>query len=231
MGLSEPCGLMLQGLVHDRVGRRHDFVESWSISVRGPPLETVFRLRTEATVVLDQVLDAPGRGAGADLKEFCMQGIEEDLQRGQPLLTVDNDALLQFSNSVLHMLQDDGPKKMGLVLGMRVVQKSKSDALQILPQRFPLLFFVPHIRSLEQRDQEALRLTEYGARSSNLGFHEGFSPNCGRRPMIRGPVPFPFNDKCAHNRALPANYLMSASILLTASNADLASETGTCGFS
>ena len=110
-----------------------------------------------------------------------MERIEKDLQRGQPLLSVNDHPLREFPDGILHMLQDNSPKKMRLMLRVRVPEQPRGNPLQVLPKRIPLLLFVPDIGPLKQRNQEPLRLAEYSVGGSNLSFHS----RCSYRGVMR----------------------------------------------
>lgn len=80
-------------VVHGR-RRGHHGMEGGPVAVRGPDLEAVFRRRSERLGVLDEGGDPHRRVHGADRIEFRVHRVHEELQRGQTLLTVDDDPLL-----------------------------------------------------------------------------------------------------------------------------------------
>jgi hypothetical protein len=55
------------------------------------------------------------------------------------------------------------------------LKKPSCDAFQILPERLPLQFFVPDIRALEERNQQALGLHENRLWCPDLGIHSTVS--------------------------------------------------------
>ena len=55
------------------------------------------------------------------------------------------------------------------------------NANHVVPQRLPLVLFVPHVRSLEQRHDQPLRLHEDHLRCSTLGFHSSTAHTNARR--------------------------------------------------
>ena len=179
--MNEFCRLVRQAPVVHRKRRGHDLVECWPIPVRRPDFVTVFIGLAKSFVVLDQVFQAPGGGTGLDAMQLGVKRIEKDLQRGQPLLSVNDHPLLEFPDGILNMLQDHSPKEMRLMLRVRVLKQPRRNPLQVLPKRIPLLFFVPDIGPLKQRNQEPLRLAEYSVGRSNLSFH----PRCSYRCVMR----------------------------------------------
>ena len=107
-----------------------------------------------------------------------MQRIQQKLQGRQTLLSVDDGALLKIARRGGKLLQDYGTKEMRCLRGIRRLQQACGDTLQVLPERLPLQFLVPHVRTLEERNQQTLRLHEDGLRGSNLGIHRGQNSSC-----------------------------------------------------
>lgn len=101
-----------------------------------------------------------------------MKGVEEKLQSRQPLLTVDDGPLLHRAHRILYLLQNDRSKKVRIVLPMWMVKESFRDTNDVIPKRFPLVFFVPDVWALEQWHDKPLWMHEHGLGSSDLRFQE-----------------------------------------------------------
>lgn len=98
----------LQCVMVDRRRSAHDCVKCWSISVGWPHFKAILRLPTKWFGVHDERLNAHRRCIRVHGDQFRMKRVEEKLQRGQPLLPVDDCTLLHGSNRVLHLLEHDG---------------------------------------------------------------------------------------------------------------------------
>ncbi len=67
-----------------------------------------------------QRLDPHRRLQRLDRQKLCVQGVEKQLQRRQPLLTVDDRSLLHLARLLLNLLQHDRSEKVRMML-LRVV--------------------------------------------------------------------------------------------------------------
>ncbi|KQH76195.1 hypothetical protein AO501_23255 [Mycobacterium gordonae] len=87
------------------------------------------------------------------------------------MLTVDHGTGLKRADWILKLLQNDCTKEVRLLLDMRFNEQAVRDANNIAPQRFPLILQVPHIGSLEQRNDQPLWLHEDQLGCSYLCVH------------------------------------------------------------
>jgi hypothetical protein len=154
-------------------GRRgaHDGVKSRPIPVCRPDFEAIFRLRAEMLGVCHERLDPHGRWESFDPKQLRVQCVQEQLQCGESLLTVDDGPHLQQPYRVLDLLQYHRSEEVRLVLVLRPLQLPVCHPDDVIPQRLPLVFLVPDIGALEQRDDQPLRLHEHKLRGADLRFH------------------------------------------------------------
>lgn len=101
-----------------------------------------------------------------------MQCVEQELESGKPLLTVDDGSLLHLARLLLNLLQHHRAEKMRLVSLGRTIQHSVRHPNDVIPEWLSLILLVPDVRSLKQRDDQPLRLHEDHLRSANLSLHE-----------------------------------------------------------
>jgi hypothetical protein len=92
--------------------------------------------------------------------------IQEQLERRQPLLTVDDVANADEGRRIQLLIKNDRAKEMRCDSGstetlQRRFKDSLGDVANVLPQRSPLIFPVPHIGTLEQRDHVANVVAKY----------------------------------------------------------------------
>ena len=76
--------------------------------------------------------------------------MQEKLQGCQPLLAVNDDAFLHLARGLLDLLQDYGAEKVGMMLICRLAHHAVRDTCYVVPQRLPLVFFVPDVGPLKQ---------------------------------------------------------------------------------
>ena len=65
-------------------------------------------------------------------------------------MTVDDGSLLHLPGLLLNLLQHYSAEKMGMVHFRRTIQDALRHAHGVVPERFPLVFLVPHIGTLEK---------------------------------------------------------------------------------
>ena len=100
-----------------------------------------------------------------------MKRVQQELQRGQALLPVNNCALLHLAGLLLNLLEHHRTEKVWMMLVAGPDQNPIRDAHDVIPQRVPLVFLVPDIRPLEQGDHESLRLHEHHLGRTYLSLH------------------------------------------------------------
>ena len=100
-----------------------------------------------------------------------MQRVEEELQRRQPLLPVDDRPFLHRPSRILHLLEHDCAKEMRVMPAAGVLKQPLRDAHDVTPQRLPLVVLIPHIWPLKQRHDKPLRLHEHHLRCADLSLH------------------------------------------------------------
>ena len=157
-----------------RVNRRadiHHAVKGTPVAVGRADLVLVFTLRAEWVGILDEGLDPHCRLKRVDRAQLRAQRVQEELQSGQALLAVDDDALLHLARWLLDLLQHHGAKKMRMVLLRRLAHDAVCKARYVVPQRLPLVLFIPDVRPLKQGNDKALRMHEHELRRADLGFH------------------------------------------------------------
>jgi hypothetical protein len=115
-----------------------------------------------------------------------MQRVEQQLERGQALLPIDDGSLLHQPGGVLNLLQNDRSKEMWIVPIVRAPEQPFSDSHDIIPERLPLVFLVPDVRSLEQRNRQPLRLHEHELRIPDLCLHCVNTPDFSGLPHYWG---------------------------------------------
>ena len=158
------------GASGSRPGRGfHHLVECRAVAVGGPDLEAVFLVAAERLGVGDQRLQARGGHGRTNHSDFGVERIQQELKRGQSLLSVDDRPLLQIAGRRGQLLQDDGTQEVRGLRRVRRLQQPRSYALQILPERLPLQLLVPDVGALEERNQKPLGLHEDGLWGSYLG--------------------------------------------------------------
>ena len=173
----EPMGLdhSLAGEPDDAVVERrlgaHHGVERWAVAVRRPDLELILGPGPERLRVRHERLDPHCRRRSAHREQLDVQGVQQQLQRRQPLLAVDDRSLLHQPGRVLDLLQDDGAEKVRMVLPSGLRQEPIGHPNDVVPQRLPLVLLVPDVRSLEQRHDKPLRLHEHHLRCPDLRLH------------------------------------------------------------
>jgi hypothetical protein len=69
------------------------------------------------------------------------------------------------------LLKDHGAEEVRMVLLGWSAQNSFGHPDDVIPQRLPLVFFVPDVRALEQRDHKPLGLHEDHLRCTDLSLH------------------------------------------------------------
>jgi hypothetical protein len=104
-----------------RLGGHHR-VERRPVPVGRPHLEPVLWTLPERLRVHDQRLHAHCRLVGAHGDQLGMQGVQQDLQRREPLLPVDHRPLLHRAKRVLQLLDYDGTQEVWLVPGVPVIE-------------------------------------------------------------------------------------------------------------
>jgi hypothetical protein len=145
-----------------------------------------------------------------------MQGVKQELKRGEALLPVDNGPLLQRPRLFVNLLQYDGPEEVRLRPVVESLQEPFRHAHDIAPEWFPLVLFVPNVGSLEQRNHEPLRLHEHHLGSANLGLHRTtlLPPSTSQAVSPRSRLLFvaqgPRGDGCGENFAWVARPLHSS---------------------
>ena len=73
--------------------------------------------------------------------------VDEKLQRGQPLLAINDDAAFNRSRRKLHLLKDHSAHEVRFC--PTVFQYRMRELFYIVPKRFPLLLLLPHVTALE----------------------------------------------------------------------------------
>ena len=97
-----------------------------------------------------------------------MERVKKQLKRRQPLLPIDNRPLLHQPRWSLNLLQYNGAEEMRVMLIVRLLQEPLGHTDDVIPDRLPLVLFIPDVGSLEQRDNKPLRLHEHHLRRSDL---------------------------------------------------------------
>jgi hypothetical protein len=114
--------------------------------------------------------------------KLSVERVKEQLKGCQPLLAIDDCALLHKARWTLELLQNHGPEEVRELLWSRFGQVTLCYTDNVVPERFPLVLFVPDVRPLEEGHDEALRLGEHRLRCADLGFHAGSSYLRDREP-------------------------------------------------
>ena len=97
----------------------------------------------------------------------------------------DDGALLELPGLALNLLEHYRAEEVGMVLLGWFREHPLGDAYDIVPERLPLVLFVPDIRPLEEWDDEALRLHEHDLRSADLSSHGVLAVRSVRRGARR----------------------------------------------
>ena len=120
-------------IVIDRRLGAHYCIKCSAVPVRRPNLEPILGLHAEGLGICHQRFN-PHRGWGClNRSQFTMKCIEQQLQRRQSLLTVDDGSLLHLAGLPLNLLKHDCPKKMGMVLIMRVPEDPIRNPHNVVP--------------------------------------------------------------------------------------------------
>jgi hypothetical protein len=97
--------------------RTHYFVKCRSIFVSWPDLKAVLGVGVfpEWSAIFYKWLNSRSGGLGTSGYELCVNCIEHDLKSGKSLLSINNGALLQISNGILQLLENNSAKKVRLL--------------------------------------------------------------------------------------------------------------------
>ena len=166
-----PLLAVANGVVVDGRLGAHDGIERRTIPVRRPDFEAVLGLRAKRLGIRDQRLDSHRRGQRPDRNQLCVQSVQEQLQGGQPLLTVDDGSLLHLPGLPLNLLQHHCAEKVRMVLVRWSVEDPVRQAHYVVPEWLPLVLLVPYVRTLEQRDDKPLWLHEHHLGRADLSLH------------------------------------------------------------
>src|SRR5262249_25117424 len=90
-------------------------------------------------------------------------------KRCQTLLAIDDGSLLHQPSRPLHLLQDDSPEEMRVLLVLGPTQHPIGHSNDVVPKGIPLVFLVPDIGTLEERNDKPLGLHKYHLRGADLG--------------------------------------------------------------
>jgi hypothetical protein len=81
-----------------------------------------------------------------------MKCIEKQLQRRQSLLAIDDGSFLHLASFLLQLLQNDSTQEVRVVFLKRFAEDPVRYADKVIPERVPLVLFIPDVRTLEERD-------------------------------------------------------------------------------
>jgi hypothetical protein len=102
--------------------------------------------------------------------------VQQQLQRREALLPVDDRPHLHPAGRLLDLLKDDCAEEVRVVPVERPVQEPLGYEDDVVPERLPLVLQVPDVGALEQRNDQPLGLHEDHLRRADLGFHGCLSP-------------------------------------------------------
>ena len=147
-------GLALGRRTGDRLTERRP------ISVRRHELETLLRVVDEVVLDQQQRRHALDGALLVDLGRNVADGGHEQLERGQSLLAVDDEPR-GLVNRAPRLGKDDRAHEVRHVVVVRSgVGEAIGDGAHVVPERLPLLFELPDVRSLVQRDHVSSRESE-----------------------------------------------------------------------
>src|SRR5688500_18772647 len=87
--------------------------------------------------------------------------LQHQLQRRQPLLTVDDLAPWETECGVWRLLQDDSAQKVRCDRLASRIENAVSRPTNVVPERLPLVVLLPHVGSLEEWDRVTGLLGEH----------------------------------------------------------------------
>jgi hypothetical protein len=158
--LREPLVARGQGRIVDRQFGRHDFLECWSVTVRGPHLELVLIVVAVLFVVANQLQESGRWPLRTDSNKFGVKCVKHQLEGGQSLLAVNDRANLKVARRIRKLLENDGTEKVRLKINGRRPEEPVRDTLNVSPERFPLILPVPNVGTLKEWHEEPLRHIE-----------------------------------------------------------------------
>jgi hypothetical protein len=153
----------------------HDHPERCLVPVSGPDLEHLVGVLGDLRIVQHQNPQCLGIHRNPVLLDDVLSGIQQQLQRGQSLLAIDDVADGDEACGDELLVKDDRSEEMrghrcGTVARGRVEQ-AFGDRADVLPQRLPLVFKAPHVRPLEQRHDVADVVAEDPRWRERLSLH------------------------------------------------------------
>jgi len=152
----------------------HDLGEGAAIAVAVSELQACRRtvgidrlVVREAIELLSQRVVPAGFHRGA-------RCVHEQLQRREPLLTIDDAVRSQAREDRLLGLDDDRAEEVRR-LGEGLVEPDRGEPSHVLPQGCPLLVLLPDVWALEGRHHQVLGLDEDSLRRVDVGLHDATS--------------------------------------------------------
>lgn len=108
---------------------------------------------------------------GTGHQQLGVQAVQEELQRSQSLLAIDDRSDRQLAHRMRQLLDDYRAEEVGLRLLLRARHAAFGDADDVLPERLPLGCLIPDVSPLEEGHHQPLWHPEHGVWSRNLGLH------------------------------------------------------------
>jgi hypothetical protein len=158
-------------VVVDGRWRGHDGVERRPITVGRPDLKPIFRPDAEGLRVGDKWLDPHRRRGRTHRQQLRVESVEEELQRSQALLPIDDRAFLHQPGLIGELLQHDRPQEVRIVRSLAPSQMAVGDSYDVVPERLPLVLLIPDVRPVEKRNDEPLGKHEDHLRRPDLRLH------------------------------------------------------------
>jgi hypothetical protein len=165
----------------------HHLIERSTILIAMAELKSRARAGNVDVLIVCQPIKLPRECILARRLEHRSRGIHEQLQRCQTLLTVDDAAGLHITKNRFPRLDHDRPEEVLRVDG-RLIQPEIRQPPDVLPQRRPLLVFLPDIRTLERRHHKVLRLHKDVLRRTDMGFHQAARRAAWAWIPVRSPI-------------------------------------------
>ena len=156
----------------------HRGAEGGLVVVGRPHLEDVVVGTCDGPAVEDQRRHGVGVLLPAVLLHHQLGGVQQQLERGEPLLPVDNVAHVDEPDWHRSLLDDDRAEEVRR--DVRQVEWAQvgrldqplGDGPDVVPERLPLILLIPDVWSLEERDHIAGGAGEELERRQRLRLHE-----------------------------------------------------------
>ena len=130
--------------------RFHHLSEMVLVDVRGPNLEVLVLILTEGIAIPRQLEQRLRMALVASRFAEIRKRLEEELEGGQALLSIDHSACLNVTGWLAYVIQYDSAHEMRPYF--TALQQTLSQCSYIVPKRLPLLLLGPHIGSLKEGD-------------------------------------------------------------------------------